>query len=68
MVGGVVLVFFFALAALGFVNSALMSEPMFDANVVRLPDKLKAPLSAPDGGANPQGKPPASWDIRVRHG
>ena len=35
---------------LGFVNSALMSEPMFDANVVRLPDKLKAPLSAPDGG------------------
>ena len=54
MVGGVVLVFFFALAALGFVNSALMSEPMFDANVVRLPDKLKAPLSAPTVGQIPR--------------
>ena len=53
MVGGVVLVFFFALAALGFVNSALMSEPMFDANVVRLPDKLKVPFSAPTEGVIP---------------
>ena len=54
MVGGGVLAFFFALAALGFVNSALMSEPMFDANVVRLPDKLKAPLSAPTVGQIPR--------------
>lgn len=47
MAGGVVLVIFFILASIGFVNSALMSEPMFDANVVRLPDKLLAPFSEP---------------------
>ena len=54
MAGGVVLVFFFALAAIGFVNSALMSEPMFDANVVRLPDKLMAPFSAPNESQVPK--------------
>ncbi len=54
MAGGVVLVFFFALAAIGFVNSALMSEPMFDANVVRLPDKLMAPFSAPNESQVPR--------------
>ncbi len=47
MGGGAVLLLFFGLAALGFVNSAVMREPLFDANVVRLPDKLRAPLSVP---------------------
>ncbi len=54
MGGGAVLVVFFALALLGFANSVVMSEPLFDANVVRLPDKLKAPLSAPTPGVVPR--------------
>ncbi len=48
MGGGALLILFFGLAALGFINSTLMSEPLFDANVVRLADKLKAPFSAPN--------------------
>ena len=54
MTGGGVLVFFFLLAAIGFVNSVLMSAPMFDANVVRLPDKLMAPFSTPTEGQIPK--------------
>ena len=58
MAGGAALLLFLGLAALGFVNSALMSEPLFDANVVRLPDKLKAPFSAPNAGVVPKGNLP----------
>ena len=54
MAGGAALLLFLGLAALGFVNSALMSDPLFDANVVRLPDKLKAPFSAPNAGVVPK--------------
>lgn len=54
MGGGAALLLFLGLAALGFVNSALMSAPLFDANVVRLPDKLKAPFSAPNAEVVPK--------------
>lgn len=52
LAGGIFLVFFFALAFLGWWGTS-GADPLFDSSQVRLPDRLKAPLTLPNPAAVP---------------
>ena len=47
MIAGITLIFFLLLALIGLINLS-SNEPFFNSSLIRLPDKLRPPLSSPN--------------------